>query len=412
MSEIAQDQGRLLPRQLSGHNRVPAKYATLTLLAGIVLSVTAWWFTLQDTDQAARQRMEGIADKATNVLQRRMVGHEQILRGGSALFSSHGGWVTREQWRNYVGGLRLSENYPGIQGLGFAYRVPAATLPRHLTQIRREGFPEYSVKPDTPRTEYHPIIYLEPFTGRNLRAFGYDMMTESTRREAMTRARDSGDAALSGRVKLVQETNKDVQPGFLLYLPVYRQCAAIATMDERRNALLCYEYSQYRSRHLLSSSCAETSGETVIDCISGRSASVDETLFSNSDPERNSKALYHLTRHIKLAGTEWTINFHSTPTFEGSARSTLPVFILGAGIVVSLLAAYVIMILSHASPDPSTDHPLEQVSGPRHQGLASEVPTRPGNSTEFNPAQQRGDASKRPSRRVRTSDYEARNAAE
>ena len=63
---------------------------------------------------------------------------------------------------------------------------------------------------------------------RNLRAFGYDMFSEPVRRAAMEAARDSGQAAATGRVTLVQEGAQ--RPGralgFLMYVPVYRAGAA------------------------------------------------------------------------------------------------------------------------------------------------------------------------------------------
>lgn len=47
----------------------------------------------------------------------------------------------------------------------------------HVRAIRSEGYPEYAIRPDSPvREEYFSIIYLEPFWGRNLKAFGYDML--------------------------------------------------------------------------------------------------------------------------------------------------------------------------------------------------------------------------------------------
>jgi CHASE1-domain containing sensor protein len=39
----------------------------------------------------------------------------------------------------------------------------------------------------------------------------------------MARARRLGIPALSGKVRLAQETSTDVQPGVLLYLPVFRE---------------------------------------------------------------------------------------------------------------------------------------------------------------------------------------------
>lgn len=49
------------------------------------------------------------------------------------------------------------------------------------------------------------------------------MFSESVRRKAMARARDTGLPALSGKVILKQETDTDVQNGFLLYVPVYKK---------------------------------------------------------------------------------------------------------------------------------------------------------------------------------------------
>ena len=82
--------------------------------------------------------------------------------------------------------------------------------------MRAAGFPDYRIYPEGVRDLYSSIVYLEPFSGRNLRAFGYDMYSEPVRRAAMERARDTGEAAISAMVTLVQETDINVQPGFLV----------------------------------------------------------------------------------------------------------------------------------------------------------------------------------------------------
>ena len=102
--------------------------------------------------------------------------------------------------------------------VGYVAVVPAAKLAAHEAAVRREGFASYRVHPDSPRDVYLPIHYVDPFEGRNLRAFGYDMTTEPVRREAIERARDSGAATLSGRVALLQDDSERKVPGFLLYV--------------------------------------------------------------------------------------------------------------------------------------------------------------------------------------------------
>ena len=109
-------------------------------------------------------------------------------------------WPTRSGWRTYVESLQIDQSYPGIQGIGFAKRIPPAELDRHERQVRAEGFPAYQVRPPGKRDEYAPVIFLEPFSGRNLRSFGFDMLSEPVRREAKERAHhEPEDAHLERR---------------------------------------------------------------------------------------------------------------------------------------------------------------------------------------------------------------------
>ena len=61
-----------------------------------------------------------------------------------------------------------------------------------------------------------PVYYLEPFVGRNLIAFGYDMMSEPVRRVALLNAAHNGQPALTDRVVLIQDAQGNSQPGFLM----------------------------------------------------------------------------------------------------------------------------------------------------------------------------------------------------
>ena len=70
---------------------------------------------------------------------------------------------------------------------GATHGLPRAELAAHTAQVRAEGYPAYEVHPVGDRETYSSIIYLEPFTGRNLRAFGFDMFNEPIRRAAMER---------------------------------------------------------------------------------------------------------------------------------------------------------------------------------------------------------------------------------
>src|SRR5690606_2509369 len=170
----------------------------------------------------------------------------------AGLFAVSGN-VDRNAWKTWVETLRPEVVVPGVQGIGYTELIEADQLEAHVARVRAEGFPQYSVTPSGERETYSAIIYLEPFIDRNLRAFGYDMYSEPVRRRAMAEARDTGEAVLSGRVQLVQETGSDVQAGTLMYFPVYLPGRTTETLKQRREALMGWTYSPFRMSDLIAS---------------------------------------------------------------------------------------------------------------------------------------------------------------
>ena len=180
-----------------------------------------------------------------NEIQKRLNYYEIVLTGARGLFVASKS-VERDEWKKYVNGLSITDKFPGIQAVGFSLYIPKEGLSTHLEQIRLEGFTNYNIWPPGEREEYSSTIYIEPFEGRNLRAFGYDMMSESVRNQAMKSARDSNETVLSSKVRLVQETDVSVQNGFLMYLPVYKNDMPHETIEERRRNLLGFVYIPFR----------------------------------------------------------------------------------------------------------------------------------------------------------------------
>lgn len=180
----------------------------------------------------------------------RMAAHAQILRSASALFLASD-QVSREEWHTYTLGQKIEQHLPGIQGIGFSLVIPPEQLPQHIHEIRSQGFSDYTVKPEGDRDIYTSIVYLEPFSGRNLRAFGYDMFSEPVRRKAMGLARDEDVATLTGKVTLLQETEQEIQAGTLMYVPLYHKGMATDTVAHRRTAHFGWVYSPYRMTDLM-----------------------------------------------------------------------------------------------------------------------------------------------------------------
>jgi len=224
--------------------------AAIAFVLGLFLTLLATIYTRADVESQLRRELSLIGEETAAKIQARLRAHALLLRSGAAFFMGSEA-VSREEWRAFVRRSQIHSVLPGIQGFGFARAIRPEDLAEHERSIRAEGFADYRVWPVGERPLYTAIVYLEPFSGRNLRAFGYDMFSEPVRHAAMERARDLDVAALSGKVHLVQETERDVQAGTLMYVPVYRVGMPVATIEQRRAALVGWVYSPYRMDDLM-----------------------------------------------------------------------------------------------------------------------------------------------------------------
>ena len=236
-----------LPKGLIRH---AALQTCVLLLAGLIGTALIARYTKSEVDVAAKRELTFISNDIRSKILDRLGAHEQILRSGAAFFENLGN-VSRQDWHQFTERQKVDQQLPGIQGIGFSLLIPRQNLAQHVQEIRAEGFPQYHVRPEGDREIYSSIIYLEPFTNRNLRAFGYDMFSEPVRRAAMEQARDLDTAILSGKVTLVQENNTNVQAGTLMYVPVYRLKMPHDTIAERHDALVGWVYSPYRMKDLM-----------------------------------------------------------------------------------------------------------------------------------------------------------------
>ncbi len=326
------DTSPLHPQELLDRNA--AAWIALGLV--VLLTLAVWRFFDAQLEERVRDRFLHRAESTKQALVLRLQAYEQALQGASALFAASD-MVARADWSAYVGGLQLDHNLPGIQGTGFALMVRPEQRQAHEASVRAEGFPSYRIHPEGTREIYSTILYMEPFGGRNLRAFGYDMYSDPVRREAMDRARDTGKLALSGRVILVQEADSDVQPGFLMYLPIYRGPAADALA--RRASLLGFVFSPFRAHDMISGLFAEIPRDVEIELFD-HTPDLENLLFSTITGTHVPHFMTEL--NIEFGGRTWIARFSSNPYFESDAQSVEPILILIAGIAVGLMLFAVI----------------------------------------------------------------------
>ncbi len=321
-----------------------------TLAAPFFVLVLGILSTLILADQYERLALErdedrfaALAAQRVMAVSERMNDYTSLLRGVAAFLASDPrGAVSRDAFRRYVARLRIDEFYPGMQGVGFALAARPDEMEIAGQRLRIEDYPDFNVWPDGERDFYGPVIYLEPLDERNRAAIGYDMFAEEVRREAMSRARDQGRRAASGKVELVQEIDEEKQPGFLIYLPAYRGGAIPETVEERRRLILGWVYSPFRARDLFERSFAlrDRSPELNFAVYDGTAPEPEHLLFSSAPESRNAPAVnYEASEIIEVGGRPWTLVIRTTPFFAADSARYLYPYILGIGFLASLLLA-------------------------------------------------------------------------
>jgi PAS domain S-box-containing protein len=320
------------------------------LVLGISLSATyaVWHNARQQAEQKLKTDFDFRVRETVARIEQRMATYEQVLRGARGLFAASA-QVERDEFRNYVALLQLEQHYPGIQGLGYSIIVPKADRDRHIKAMRRQGFSGYSIRPEGEREIYTSIVQLEPFKGRNLRAFGYDMYAEPVRRAAMMQARDLGRSSVSGKVTLVQETDQQVQAGFLMYLPVYRNGLPHGTQAERRANIVGWVYEPFRMDDLMAGIGGERAAELDFEIYDGETVSEQTKMFDSHgmpDHGHTQTPRFKTIRRIRIADHPWTLAIHSQPAFEGHMNKGKPKFIGTVGIALSLLLSLLAWLLA------------------------------------------------------------------
>lgn len=318
----------------------------LVILVTLSISYQTWKNTQLLTRQEQQTRFNFRTNEIYNRIFERMSGYEQVLRGAQGLFAASR-QVSRVDFRSYVSSLALEESFPGIQGLGFVPLVHDSDKATHIATTRAKGFNSYTIRPAGSRPTYAPVHYIEPFSGDNLQAFGFDLLSEPARRTALTWACDHDTAAITSKVILVQENRRTPQAGFLMYLPLYRHDAPHRSLTQRRANLIGWVGAPFRMNDLMVGILGGHDDELDIELydgeeISGRTLMYDNNLVrhSNGKPPR-----FQTSNSIKIAGHRWTMVVSSLPAFENKDGVKDILLVAVTGIGSSLLLTLITWLL-------------------------------------------------------------------
>lgn len=302
-------------------------------------AVTIWsWQTTKI--RVANQRQQAVIQEVNSVESRikdRMGDYQQILISANGLFQASND-VDRNEWRTFYENYNIPKNFPGLQGISYAQRVPADQLAAHEARIQSEGFSDYRVTPAGDRSFYVPIIYpitqVTPENYKSVTGFGFDIASDATRAKALQTATTTKASSLTSKLTLIQG---DVhQPAFILYQPIFHTAQG--------NTPLGYAYAPFTAQNFFEgvfgakASKANVGFKVYDDQVNDDNMLYKSALFDATTAEV-------IQRPLTIAGHRWVIEYKAPESIVSEANHRNPTATLIAGTIFSALIAGLVLSL-------------------------------------------------------------------
>lgn len=327
----------------------------LLLLPWLILATTlaTTWFAWNHERQSARSELRSQFDFAlrdtVSRIEQRVAAYEQMLRGVQGLLNTTD-LRNRNAVHDYVETLGLDANFSGVQAIGVIEWVPRSRRAAHNAAMRQFGFADYGILPAGERDSYAPVIQREPSIGRNRAPIGFDAWADPVRRLAMEKARDSGMAAITGKVQLAIDKNVESSPGFVMYLPIFARGQPRDSIAQRRDHLAGWVFVSFHMRDFMASLYGSHPAGLALAIYDDITPTDAALMYRNSEAAGQrppaGRGSLSVNEYMVVAGHTWTLTMATQAEFEDRFSRDLALVIAGAGgglsLLMSLLAWFMI----------------------------------------------------------------------
>lgn len=340
------------------------------LLITLFFSGAASYFIFLDTQAELLARLERTERRIQHSVQSRMMVYMNTLISVRSYLSSEKK-TSRAGFARYIQGLSIRTKFPGLIALNFIKKVDAKDLSSHLRQVQKEGFPRYKVWPPSLGKQLMPLYFLEPFDEINQKAFGFDMMSETIRREALELARDTGNPTATKKIEFVQETQSAETPvnkhyGFDIFIPLYEPGLPLRNIEQRRKALIGFVASPFHVDELFDEILSEENFQRDLityQVYDGPFIDKNNLIYSPAFIKEDAKVQLQRIVPIPFAMRRWTLHLKTLPAFNLTSSVNSHWMVLGLGFLASfLLYFFLLSAFRHAEKTEKNEHQLRLIT--------------------------------------------------
>ena len=333
---------------------------TLPIITLFTLTTGAVFYESQSNSVQLKLDLKQHTTELKGALEESISAHISALRSLGSFYSASIA-VDREEFRTFTS--QSLANFQGIQALEWSPIIPFSEREAFENSLKKAGYPNVKiternaakqVSPAGVRPEYIPVSFVEPYKG-NEKALGYDLYSNDIRREAINRARDTGEIAATARITLIQ--GNDTQYGILAFMPIYHK-GSHQTLEERRKNISGYVLAVFRGGDIVTAALKDQNLERLSYQLIDESAPIEEQLLFASDPLAfkplilREKGLFgrdfSLVSHfsIPIGGRSWRFDVAPNQDYFVYHRSNTAWLILVAGLFLTSMVGTFVMVSS------------------------------------------------------------------
>jgi CHASE1-domain containing sensor protein len=271
------------------------RQVSLPLCLAFTLVVIFFIYTNAWEQDRIRLEFKRRTDHLAQQLEENFDNYIDVLHSVGNLYASSVS-VNRQQFKTFVS--RWFSRHPGIRAVSWSPRVLDSERANYEQAAREDGLSNFEITEKSPqgqlvraaqRAEYIPVYYLESVRG-NKRSLGFDAASDPTRREALNRARDTGQPTATDPLTLIQDIERE--GGFVVFLPIYKPGRPQNSPQERRLNLQGYVSGAFRIRDMMTTALKGAKTEDIeIRLYDARGGEKKRLLYEHRSKQLESRDL-------------------------------------------------------------------------------------------------------------------------
>ncbi len=315
----------------------------------LIANVCLYKLVLMQINGTSNERLEARTLDLEDDIRDRIEIYSNFMYDVAALLSSTDN-LKQSEWEHYMETAKMLDRYPGMRSVVYAPVIDAKQRTIFEATIKQSSDSSFSIYPDKITEQVAPVLFIEPKTrdGKPLKV-GFNILSDSSRAAAVNFARDNNELAITQKVGLIGDLNGVSEPGFVIYLPIYKKNMPLNSVDQRRAAFMGVVATGIRVSELVNGLVGNYYKDLYFQIFDGHNGETlrSENMMYNSGSEKvlqpGYAPTYSKVTKIDWANNSWYIRYITPPNFGlTNFEKSLPLIMTGRNIVISILLLWLL----------------------------------------------------------------------